>query len=114
MSTVACAFAVIALAGWHLRTRRHPGWQLSADGRFHIILGYPMLMIGLYWLIVAPTMTGWEALLANVWSFAAMVTFVLGFAHLQDAVDRQNAVERHLESIVDEPQHSWPQRRGGR
>ncbi|BBZ34894.1 hypothetical protein [Mycolicibacterium confluentis] len=110
MSTVVCALAVAVLAGWHLRTRRHPGWRLSRDGRFYIVLGYPMLMIGLYWLIMAPTMTGWQSVLGDAWAFAAMVTFVYGFAHLQTTVERRNAAGQSLESIATEPQHAAPQR----
>ncbi|WP_082947888.1 hypothetical protein [Mycolicibacterium monacense] len=58
MTEPATAVVTLVLLGlWHLSNRRHPGWQVSADGRFFILSGYPTLMIAVYWLTTAPSNT---------------------------------------------------------
>ena len=84
-STVAAILTVVALTGWHLRTRRHPCWSASADGRFYIVAGYPAVALAVFWLVGAATTTGWEWAIGNAWALAAMVSFVYGFNALRRA-----------------------------
>jgi hypothetical protein len=93
-TTVAAIVTVIVLLIWHLRTRRHPSWQVSGDGRFYIGCGYAMVALAVYWLAGSPTSTGWEWALGNGWALAAMVSFVYGFNALDGASrQRQSAAE---------------------
>ena len=78
-STITAIALIAGLVVCHLRIRRHAAWRESADGRFYISIGYPLAMIGVYWLACAPTATAWEWALGNAWALAAMVSFVYGF-----------------------------------
>lgn len=81
-STIAAIALVVALSAWHARNRRHPGWRASAHGRFNIVCGYALGTFAVYWLVSAPTATGWEWALGNLWALAAMLAFVTGFGAL--------------------------------
>lgn len=83
-STITAIAVVGGLAVWHLRVRRHAGWRASADGRFYISIGYPLTIIGVYWLAYAPTATAWEWAFGNAWALAAMASFVSGFDALNE------------------------------
>jgi hypothetical protein len=87
-STLVGIVMVAALVGWHLHTRRHSNWSVCPDGRFFISLGYPAVAIAMYWMLDAPTHTGLEWLLGNLWALAAMICFVHGFNALNAAWDR--------------------------
>ncbi len=86
---------ITGLAAWHVRNRRHPGWQASSKGRFTIYCGYMLVAIAAYWLVSAQTATAWEWVLGNAWALAAMVAFVSGFS----ALDRADEVARLMESL---------------
>jgi hypothetical protein len=90
---------VVALGLWHLHNRRHPGWPLSADGRFFIVTGYPALMIAVCWLTTAPSGTAWEWALGNLWTIVSMASFVYGFNALNAVPRRQQSVSRVIETI---------------
>lgn len=98
MESTATAIAVlVVLTGWHLHNRRHPGWRASAEGRFNIYSGYFLVMIAVYWLTSAPTMTDWEWALGNVWALGAMTAFVYGFG----ALDRVTAQHAWLSQMME-------------
>lgn len=100
MSSTITALAVVAvLSAWHLRNRRHAGWQASPDGRFYVSLGYPLVAIAVYWMTTAPTTTTWEWAVGNAWALAAVMSFVAGFGALNrvTAGHARHAVE--LETI---------------
>lgn len=101
MPTLVACFALVAMVVWHMRTRRHPGWQLSRDGRYFISLGYPLLMIGIYWLVEAPNATTWEWVLGYFWPLAAMVTFVHGFGALDSAVYQQQQQQQQASASTE-------------
>lgn len=84
---------VVLLGAWHTRTRRSPNWSISADGRFYIYLGYPMVALAVYWLVQSPTSTDWEWAFGNAWGLAAMTAFVLGFNALNGEPTKHQAVE---------------------
>ncbi|CAN5204739.1 hypothetical protein BH09ACT8_BH09ACT8_28620 [soil metagenome] len=100
--TFAAIATAMVLSLWHLRTRRHPSWTVSADGRFYVISGYLMVALAVYWLTDSPTSTAWEWALGNLWASAAMISFVYGFHTLNAASQRRCAAARAIESI---PQH---------
>lgn len=100
MTEPATAVVTLVLLGlWHLSNRRHPGWQVSADGKFFILSGYPTLMIAVYWLTTAPSNTAWEWALGNAWTIVAMVSFVYGFNALNAVPLRQQSVSEAIESL---------------
>jgi len=82
-STIAALITVAVLAGWHVRTRRQASWAVSSKGRTFVLTGYFAVAIGVYWLVGAPTATGWEWLVGNLWTLGAMTSFVYGFEALQ-------------------------------
>jgi hypothetical protein len=89
--TVAVA-TVVFLWLWHVRTRRHPAWKESRNGRFFITTGYPSVTLAMYWLTQATVTTGLEWTLGIFWAFVAMVSFVYGFESLAlEAVEQQSA-----------------------
>ncbi|WP_197374167.1 hypothetical protein [Mycolicibacterium baixiangningiae] len=90
---------MVALGLWHLHNRRHPGWQVSSDGRFFVLSGYPTLVIAMYWLTGAPSNTAWEWALGNAWTVVSMVSFVYGFNALNAVPRHQQSVSRAIESI---------------
>ena len=53
LSTTAAIAVIVVLGAWHLHNRRHAGWQASADGRFYILCGYPLVAVAAYWLTTA-------------------------------------------------------------
>jgi hypothetical protein len=91
-SSLACAITLVALGLWHLRTRRHPTWSVCPDGRFYITIGYPAVVIAVYWLMNSPTTTGLEWVLGNLWALGAMTAFVCGFDALNAVSERQATV----------------------
>jgi hypothetical protein len=97
--SIVAVVAVVVLTAWHLRTRRHPSWSVSADGRFFIYMGYPMVAIAAYWLTASPTATAWEWALGNLWALAAMISFVYGFNALNRATVHRRAGSRAIETI---------------
>ena len=92
-SSLAGVVTLVALGLWHLRNRRHPKWSVCPDGRFYIIIGYPAVVIAVYWLLNSPTTAGVEWALGNVWALGAMTAFVYGFNTLNAVAERQ-ATER--------------------
>lgn len=101
VSTVAGIATVLILAAWHVRNRRHVGWKVSADGRYFVCLGYPMVAIAVYWLVDSPTATAWEWALGNLWALAAMVSFVYGFNALNNVPKQQQSVSQSIESLPE-------------
>lgn len=97
-SSITAIGLVLVLSAWHLRNRRHPGWRGSADGRFYIYLGYPFAVIGVYWLVHAPTATAWEWAFGNAWVLAAMVLFVCGFEALNRVTASRRSAAQAMES----------------
>lgn len=98
-STITAIAVVVALAGWHVRNSRHPGWLASSEGRFNIYCGYALVAIAAYWLVSAPTATAWEWALGNAWALAAMVAFVSGFAELNRATERHAVLAQQFETL---------------
>lgn len=90
--------ALVLLWLWHLHNRCHPGWPVSADGRFYVLSGYPTLIIAGYWLTTAPSNTASEWALGNAWAIVAMVSFVYGFNALNAVEGRQQSVSEAIES----------------
>jgi hypothetical protein len=106
MSGPVTAMAILLVLGlWHLRNRRHPGWQLSADGRFFVLSGYPALTIAIYCLTTAPSDTAWEWALGNAWTIVSMLSFVYGFNALNTVPRRQHSASPAIESIPLTPHH---------
>jgi hypothetical protein len=101
VSTIVAVLTVTALAVFHWRICRHPGWRQSADGRFWVTLGYPMIAIGVYWLATAPTGTDWEWALGNAWVLAACVSVVYGIDALGAVPRQQGRTARSLETIAE-------------
>ena len=85
-STFTAVAIVVALAVWHLRNRRHPGWHASDNGRSYLLCGYSVAASSVYWL-AHPPVTVWQWLFAFGWAMAGVAAFVLGF----DALDRATA-----------------------
>jgi hypothetical protein len=98
-STVTAIAVVVALGAWHVRTRRHPGWRASAEGRFAILAGYPLLIIAVYWMVSAPHLTTWEWAFGNAWALAAMVSFVVGFDALNHVTAAHGERSHQAETI---------------
>src|SRR4051812_37703544 len=98
-SATAAILSVAILAVWHIRTRRHPGWGVSATGRFYITTGYPAVAIAVYWLSHVTDDHSWEWVFGNLWALVAMIMFVLGCNCLRDACYLQERVSRQIESI---------------
>jgi ABC-type Fe3+ transport system permease subunit len=107
-SHIAGIITVVALCAWHLRTRRHPGWSVSADARFYITAAYPSVAIAVFWLVESTTTTSWEWVIGNVWALVAMISFVYGFDALNAASAQRRSVSRALESIDPSEDHSMP------
>jgi hypothetical protein len=78
-SAIAAVVVVVALAFWHLKTCRHANWKSSADARFYITSGYPLVAIAVYFLSTANSDTDWAWVLGNLWALIAMGAFVYGF-----------------------------------
>jgi uncharacterized membrane protein len=97
--SIVAIVTVVMLTAWHLQTRRNPSWSVSADGRFYIYLGYPMVAIAAYWLTTSPTDTAWEWALGDLWALVAMIFFVYGFNALHRATMHRRAGSRALETI---------------
>ncbi|MEH3138855.1 MAG: hypothetical protein PGN37_01495 [Mycobacterium kyogaense] len=98
-TTITALTVLVALTLWHLRNRRHAGWLASADGRFFVFCGYALVAIAAYWLESAPTATTWEWAFGNLWGLAAMVTFVIGFGHLNRATTDHAWAAQQVEAI---------------
>jgi hypothetical protein len=98
-STITAVAVVAVLGAWHLRNRRHPGWRASPDGRFAVLLGYPLLVIAVYWMSAAPHVTAWEWVLGNAWALAAMVSFVVGFDALNRVTTAHGERAKRLETL---------------
>lgn len=82
---------VVFLCLWHIKTRRHPGWRKSRNGRFFVTMGYPSVTIAMYWLTQATVTTSLEWTIGICWAFVAMVFFVYGFESLAfDATVQQS------------------------
>ena len=103
-SSLVGIITVVALGGWHLRNRRHPNWSVCPDGRFYITIGYPAVVIALYWLVNSSTTAGLEWALGNLWALGAMAAFVYGFNALNAVSERQNLIGRAVESMPDPAQ----------
>jgi hypothetical protein len=100
-SSLVGIITVVALCRWHLRTRRHPNWPVCPDGRFYITIGYPAVVIAVYWLVNSSTTAGLEWALGNLWALGAMTAFVYGFNALNAVSERRNLIGRAVESIPD-------------
>ena len=88
-TSLAAVITLVALGAWHLRTRRRPSWFTCPDGRFYVTLGYPAVVIAVYWLTNSPTIGGFEWTLGNLWALGAMIAFVTGFNALNAESERQ-------------------------
>jgi hypothetical protein len=84
-STTAAVVMVVVLAARHLKTRRHANWKVSADARFYITSGYPLVAIAVYFLTSATSNTDWAWVGGNLWALVAMTAFVYGFNALNEA-----------------------------
>ncbi len=82
LSTFAGLAVVAAMAGWHMRTRRHRNWSASTDGRFFVGLGYPQVAIAAFWLLQFPAGAAVEWAPASAFAASAMICFATGFAAL--------------------------------
>ena len=98
-STIAAVAVVVLLSAWHLRNRRHAGWRASADGRFYVMLGYPLVALAVYWLAASPAATTWEWAVGNAWAFAAVMSFVAGFGALNRVTSDHAVRAIELETI---------------
>ena len=58
-STIVTVVMLAVLAAWHVKIRRHANWKFSADARFYITSGYPLVAIAVYFLSTATTGTDW-------------------------------------------------------
>jgi hypothetical protein len=104
-SSLVALITVVALGVWHIRIRRHASWWTCPNGRFYITLGYPAVLIAVYWLANSSTIGGLEWALGNLWALGAMSAFVYGFNALNAESDRTNVSNLDMESIA-EPQAS--------
>ena len=84
-STIAAVVMVVVLAARHLKTRRHASWKVSADARFYITSGYPLVAIAVYFLTSATSNTDWAWVVGNLWALVAMTAFVYGFNALNES-----------------------------
>ncbi|UXA14977.1 hypothetical protein KXD97_15250 [Mycobacterium sp. SMC-8] len=99
LSTTAAIAVIVVLGAWHLYNRRHAGWQASADGRFFVRCGYPLVAVAAYWLTIAPTATAWEWAMGNAWALAAAMSFVTGFNALNRATAEHARMAVAMETI---------------
>lgn len=99
-STFLAVAIVAALLAWHRRNRRHPGWHASDAGRFYVYCGYSLVTVAGYWLSSAPSATTWEWAFGNLWTLAAMVSFVWGFDTLNRTTAHVAATAQEIESIA--------------
>jgi hypothetical protein len=104
-TSLAAVTTLVALGLWHLRIRRHPSWFTCPDGRFYITVGYPAVVIAVYWLMNSTTVGELEWVLGNLWTLGAMTAFVYGFNALNAESERQTSSHLDIESIP-EPQTS--------
>lgn len=111
-STIAAILIVVVLAAWHLRTRRHASWRSSADARFYITIGHPLVAIAVYFLVNSARGTDWEWAFGNFWAFVAMVCFVVGFNALNSpphvADHEPTATERGGDDATANPAKTEP------
>jgi hypothetical protein len=98
-TSLAAVVTLVALGTWHLRTRRRPSWFTCPDGRFYITLGYPAVIIAVYWLTNSPKIGGFEWVLGNLWALGAMIAFVCGFNALNAESERQALSHLDIESV---------------
>ncbi|WNG88984.1 hypothetical protein C6A87_007245 [Mycobacterium sp. ITM-2016-00317] len=99
LSIIAAVAVVVVLSVWHLYNRRHAGWQASADGRFFICCGYPLVAVATYWLTTAPAATTWEWVVGNAWALAAVMSFVVGFNALNAVTAEHARAAARIETI---------------
>lgn len=99
LSTTTAIAVTVVLGAWHLHNRRHAGWQASADGRFYILCGYPLVAVAAYWLTTAPTATAWEWAMGNAWALAAVMSFVAGFNALNSVTAEHARAAVQMETI---------------
>lgn len=97
--TITAIAVVLVLGAWHLRNRRHAGWQASPEGRSGILAGYPLVAIAVYWLNSAPSATTWEWAVGNAWALAAAMSFVAGFGALNRAPAEHATFALEMETI---------------
>lgn len=98
-STVSAIVVLSILLVWHMHNRRHPGWRASSDARSTIFCGYALVIFAVYWLVEAPTATGWAWAVGNFWALAAMMAFVNGFRTLNRITAEHAWVAQAMESI---------------
>jgi hypothetical protein len=67
----------------------------------YITIGYPAVVIAVYWLMNSSTTTGLEWAMGNLWTLGAMTAFVYGFNALNAVSEQQNRFGRAVESIPD-------------
>ena len=101
VTPVTAIVVAMALAVWDRYTRRHPAWPFSPRGRFCVNIGYPMVIIATYFLTESSNGTAWAWALGLAWSLAAITTFALGFAALNDVVRRHREVADSLEMSIE-------------
>lgn len=99
LSIIAAVVVVVMLSVWHGFNRRHAGWAASADGRFFILCGYPLVAVATYWLTTAPTATTWEWAMGNAWALAAVMSFVVGFNALNGVTADHARAAARMETI---------------
>ena len=104
-SSLAVLITLVALGVWHIRIRRHANWFTCPDGRFYITIGYPAVVIAVYWLTNSATIGGLEWALGSLWALGAMSTFVYGFNALNAESEGTYLSDFDVESIP-EPQTS--------
>jgi hypothetical protein len=105
-SSLVAIITVVALGGWHLRNRRHPNWSVCPDGRFYITIGYPAVVIALYWLMNSSTTAWLEWVLGSLWAVGAMTAFAYGYNALNAVSERQNLIGPAVESMPDPAKHA--------
>jgi hypothetical protein len=102
MSSTTVAVLVLVMLGlWHLRDRRRPGWAVSASARGYLNSACLLVVIAVYWLTEASSVTGWEWAAGNLLLLAAVTSTVLGYNALAAATRRQALRSQALESIGD-------------
>lgn len=99
VTPVTAIVVAIALAVWGRCTRRHPAWALSPRGRFYVNIGYPMALIATYFCVESLDGIPWAWAPGLAWALAALTTFALGFAALNDVLRRHREVSVSLETI---------------